>query len=260
MTIYQQCQNLRKYQFLFEELIKRDFKKKYKRAVLGMLWSMLSPLAMLLVMSLIFGHFFGHRVQHYTIYLLAGQIVWGFFSDSTNLSMGTLYNNRNIFSKINIPKYLFVCSMNISSLINFALTFVIFFIFSLIEGIMPTWKYIFLLYPICCLVLFNLGAGLFLSSLFIFFRDTQYLYRIFLQLLMYGSAIFYTIDIVPRYIHFMFYLNPIYIYITYFREIVVFGSFPSFELHALAGGYAILGLIIGFYTYYKLQDKFIYYI
>ena len=49
---------LKKHQFLFEELVKRDFKKKYKRTILGMLWSILSPLCMLLVMKLVFTQFF----------------------------------------------------------------------------------------------------------------------------------------------------------------------------------------------------------
>lgn len=260
MNLVERCYELKKYQFLFEELVQRDFKKKYKRAALGVLWSMLSPLAMLLVMTLIFGHFFGSRVQHYTIYLLAGQIVWGFYSDSTNTSMSALYNNRNIFSKINIPKYLFVCSMNVSSFINFLLTFVIFFLFSLADGIMPALRYLLLLYPIVCLILFNFGMGLILSSLFIFFRDTQYLYRIFLQLLMYGCAIFYTVDIVPENLQFIFYLNPVYIYIAYFREIVVFGCVPDVFMHLLAIGYALIALLAGLYVYCKSRDKFIYYI
>ena len=37
-------EKLKRHQFLFEELVKRDFKKKYKRTVLGMAWSVLSPL------------------------------------------------------------------------------------------------------------------------------------------------------------------------------------------------------------------------
>ena len=45
---------LKHHQFLFEELVKRDFKKKYKRTVLGMAWSVLSPLLTLLVMKLVF--------------------------------------------------------------------------------------------------------------------------------------------------------------------------------------------------------------
>ena len=44
--------------FLFSELVKRDFKKKYKRTYLGMIWSVLSPLLTLLVMNLIFKQFF----------------------------------------------------------------------------------------------------------------------------------------------------------------------------------------------------------
>ena len=54
-------QKLKQHQFLFEELVKRDFKKKYKRTVLGMLWSILSPLLMLLVMKLVFTQFFGRE-------------------------------------------------------------------------------------------------------------------------------------------------------------------------------------------------------
>ena len=52
---------LKAYRFLFEELVKRDFKKKYKRTVLGMAWSILSPLMMLLVMKMVFTQFFGRN-------------------------------------------------------------------------------------------------------------------------------------------------------------------------------------------------------
>lgn len=36
-------QKVKQYRFLFEELTKRDFKKKYKRTLLGVLWSIISP-------------------------------------------------------------------------------------------------------------------------------------------------------------------------------------------------------------------------
>ena len=60
---------LRRYQFLFEELVKRDFKKKYKRTILGMAWSVLSPLLTLLVMKMVFSNFFGRNTAHYTTYV-----------------------------------------------------------------------------------------------------------------------------------------------------------------------------------------------
>ena len=58
-------QKMKRYQFLFEELVKRDFKKKYKRTVLGMAWSLLSPLLTLLVMRLVFTQFFGEIREHH---------------------------------------------------------------------------------------------------------------------------------------------------------------------------------------------------
>ena len=60
-----------KYKFLFEELVKRDYKKLYKRTILGMVWIVLSPLLMLSVIAVIFGNFFGRNIEHYIIYLFS---------------------------------------------------------------------------------------------------------------------------------------------------------------------------------------------
>ena len=80
----------KKYQFLFEELVKRDFKIKYKRTVLGMGWSVLSPLLQLLVMSLVFTQFFGRNQPHYTIYLFCGNLVFNDYRASTSPGMQSL--------------------------------------------------------------------------------------------------------------------------------------------------------------------------
>ena len=114
-------QRLKQHQFLFGELVKRDFAKKYKRTILGMAWSILSPLMNLLIMWLVFSNLLGSNVHHYVIYLFAGQLVFSYFTDATNLGMTSLVGNAGIFTKVNIPKYLFLFSQNVSSLINFGL-------------------------------------------------------------------------------------------------------------------------------------------
>ena len=200
--------NLEKYQFLFEELVKRDFKSKYKQTVLGIFWSILSPLLMLSVMAVIFGNFFGRSIEHYVIYLFSGQVIFNYFTEATNEGMLALVSNSSIFTKINVPKYLFLFSKNVSALINFGIILLIYFCFVAFEGIAFTWKFLFLVYPIICLILFNLGMGLILSALYIFFKDIQYLYRLFTQVVMYGSAIFYSIDILPQHLQALFLLQP----------------------------------------------------
>ena len=126
---------LRQYQFLFEELAKRDFKKKYKRTVLGMAWSMLSPMLTLLVMRLVFTQFFGRNMEHYTTYLFCGNLVYSFFNESTSQGMTSLMENASIFTRDNVPKYLFLFSKNVQTLINFGLTLIVFFIFCLLEPV-----------------------------------------------------------------------------------------------------------------------------
>ena len=58
---------LKEHGFLFSELIKRDFKKKYKRTYLGMLWSLISPLITLFVLTVIFKRFFGFHLSELRI-------------------------------------------------------------------------------------------------------------------------------------------------------------------------------------------------
>ncbi len=253
-------QKIKKYQFLFEELVKRDFKKKYKRTVLGMAWSILSPLLTLLVMRLVFTQFFGRNTPHYTTYLFCGTLVFSYFNESTSQGMHSLMGNSGIFTKVNVPKYLFLLSKNVQTLINFGLTLCVFFVFCIIDRITFTWKFIFLLYPIICLVLFNIGVGLVLSALFVFFRDIQYLWSIFTQLLMYMSAIFYTIDKYNPTIQNLFLMNPVYLFIRYFRKIVIEATVPTVWFHLLLLTDVIIILGIGFWMYKKYNTKFLYYV
>ncbi len=252
--------NFKEYGFLFSELVKRDFKKKYKRTYLGMLWSILSPLLTLLVMSVIFTNFFADETEHYIIYLFCGNIIYNFFSDATNGGMGSLIENSAIFTKVNVPKYLFLFSKNISSLINFGLTLCVFFIFCIIDGITFTWAFVLLIIPIVALIVFNLGVGLILSALFVFFRDMKYLWSVFTMLLMYMSAIFYTITSFDPWIQELFLCNPIYVYIKYFRIIVIDNAIPSLQFNLLAIGYALLAFLTGALIYKKFNHKFLYYL
>lgn len=253
-------QKLQRYWFLFQELVKRDFTKKYKRTILGMAWSILSPLINLLVMWLVFSNMFGNNVNHYAIYLFAGQLVFSYFADATSLGMNSLVSNAGIFTKVNVPKYLFLFSQNVSSLINFGLTLLVFFGFVAFDGIPFTWKFLCLLFPIACLIIFNLGMGLILSALFVFFRDMQYLWGIMTQLLMWLSAVFYTIDSYSYTAQCLFLLNPVYLYIRYFRKIVIDGVIPTAQFHLLAIAYALIAYGVGAYMYKKYNHEFLYYV
>ena len=251
--------NMQKNAFLFQQLVNRDFQQRYKRTILGMAWSVLSPLLQLLVMMLVFSRMFGRNVDHYTIYLFAGNITFSYFSESTNNGMTSLMWNAGVLSKINVPKYLFLLSQNVSALINYGLTIAVFFIFCIADGIRFTPAMFTLWYPVACFVIMNIGIGMVLSALYVFFRDIAYLYRVFLTLLSYLSVIFYNIDMFPPAIQRLFLLNPVYVNIKFWRLVVIDSTIPSPMYHLLLALYAVVFLGLGAFFYKKFNHRFVYY-
>ena len=251
---------MKKYQFMFEELVKRDFKQRYKRSILGMAWSILSPLMTLLVMRVIFTEFLGKDIPHYTIYLFSGNIVMSYFRESTRNGMRSLTSNAKIFTKINVHKYLFLLSKNVSALVNFGLTLIVYFAFCGIDHIRFTPKMFLLVYPSICLLITCIGIGAILSAMYVFFEDTSYLYDVVLTLLNYMSAIFYSVDSLSKNLQTAFLFNPVYVYIKYFRVIVIDGIIPSPAYHLLCLFFPVFYLSIGMFIYKKYNTQFLYYL
>lgn len=245
---------------MFEELVKRDFKKKYKRTVLGMVWSLLAPLLNVLVLLFVFGNMFNRHQEHFIIYIFCGTLIMSFYTETTQGCMRALMANASIFTKINVPKYLFMLSKTFQAFINFMLTTVVFVIFCIFDKIHFGPHMLSLIYPVFWLLIFNLGVGMILAALFVFFRDVEYLYGIFLTLLNYVSAIFYPVTIIPENLRFIFYLNPVYVFIFYFRCVVIDGFIPSPIIHALIAGYSVVFLAIGCIIYKKCNHEFLYYV
>ena len=225
-----------------------------------MAWSILSPLLTLLVMKMVFSNFFGRNTEHYTTYLFCGNLIFSYFSESTSQGMSSLVSNSGIFTKVNVPKYLFLMSKNVQTLINFGLTMCVFVVFCVLDRIVFTWKLILLLYPIILLLLFNFGMGLILSALFVFFQDIQYLWSVFTMLLMYMSAIFYTIDSYSYTVQCLFLLNPVYLFIRYFRKIVIDATIPTVWFHLLMMVDVAVVLGLGCWMYKKYNHRFLYYV
>lgn len=252
-------QTIEQHSFLFTELVKRDFKRKYKKTVLGIFWSMLNPLLQLLVMVMVFTHFFGANTPHFFVYVFAGQKVFAYFTEGTTGGMMAIQGNADILSKVNAPKYLFLLANNVSAMINFLFTLVIFFILIAVEGIPFHPRFLMFVYPILTLMVFNVGVGMVLSALYVFFKDTSYLYGIVSMTLMWLSAIFYPIHTFSPLVQQLFLLNPVFAHIHYFRLIVLYQQTPSINVHLVLLLYSSVSLLIGTLFYKRFNKTFSYY-
>ena len=246
--------------FLLAELVKRDFIKKYKRTTFGIMWSALSPLLLLLTMDLVFGTFFGRNMPHYTIYLFCGLLLFNYFSTTTRSSMNVLYSNAAIYSKVPVPKQFFLMSHSAANFINFLVSLLVFFVFVAVDGIRFRADFLLLLYPVVCLFLINYGISLFLSTLYIFFRDINYLYPVLCRIIMYASAIFYDVNILPGIMRRLLMCNPLYMCIDYFRQLIIHSTVPSISYHIVLAGMTLFCLLFGWFTYRISRDRIALYV
>ena len=242
------------YGYLLSEMVKRDFINKYKGTVLGVFWSVLSPLASYAVMLLIFTNLIS-RDSSYRIYMLCGSLVFSFFSSATTQGMSVLLINANIYSRLNIPKLIFLIASNISSLINFLITLVVLFFMIFITGVPFTVYFAALPIPIILLMIFNFGLSAMLAVVYVRFRDMKHLYGVFTNMLMWFSAIFYYTDSITGGLRYIFYLNPVYIYITFARSLILEAAWPPLYILILSGVYAALSLCLGVLVYQKNHNK-----
>lgn len=241
--------------FLLRELVKRDFTAKYKDSFLGVIWSFLNPLLVMLVFTAVFSVLFARTIENYPVYLLAGRIIFDFYNNGTRGAMNSIKGNAAILKKVYIPKYMFSVSKITYEFINFLISFVILFGVMAITGAPFHITSLFAIIPVALLVCLVFGVGLILSVFNTYFTDVGYLYNVFTILLMYASALFYPIEIVPASIQKIFTLNPVYSAITCFRECVVYGVFPNVSTLLYLATFSISSLLIGILIYNIYANK-----
>lgn len=251
---------LRKYLPLLRELVSRDIKVRYRRSVLGMVWTVLNPLLMMCVMTVVFSQLFQSNIDNFAIYYLSGYILYSFINDSTTASLFSVVYNASLMKKVYIPKYMFPVSKVASSLVNLGFSFIAMVIVMIVTG--TSVKLTILLLPLVVLyvVIFALGLGLILATLYVFFRDCGHLYGIVMLVWLYLTPLFYPKEILPEMLQRLLVFNPMYHFVEYFRDILLYGIWPDLVQNLICLSMGIVVLLVGTLVFYKKQDKFILYV
>jgi ABC-type polysaccharide/polyol phosphate export permease len=252
--------NFNKYKELFIELIRQDIKLKYRNSFFGILWSMLNPLLVMIVLTIVFSTVFKVDIEYFSIYVLIGRIIYVFFAEATTFAMESIASNGSLIKKIYVPKYFFPLSKVFSTFITTAVTMIPLFIMVAFSGIPFHWSNFFIVLPLIYLLFVSIGAGLLLSAACVFFKDIRHFYSVLLLVVMYLTPIFYPASIIPNKYLVFIYANPLYYIVEMFRDVVMYGVLPSIIDNVILIFYSAFLVIIGLYTFKKVQDKFIYYI
>ena len=251
--------NFMKYRFLLMELIKKGIKLKYRRSYLGILWTLLEPLLTMIVLSVVFGSLLGRGDRFYPVYILAGRLLYSYFSTGTKAALKAIQSNAGMIKKVYVPKYMYPLSSILYNYVIFLISLIVLVAVGLVLGVKPTWHVIQAIFPLLNILLLTMGIGMILSTMAVFFRDLEYLWSVALTLIMYASAIFYNVgDIVkdnPA-IAWIFKLNPLYACISNFRN-AIFGHPMDVFATVYAFVFGAVCMLIGTLVFFKKQDEFI---
>lgn len=249
-----------KYRFLIRQLVSRDFKIKYKRSVLGALWSFVNPLLMMSVQYFVFSTIFKADITNYPVYLLAGIVLFNFFSESTNISLYAVTGNAGLITKVYVPKYIYPVSKVVSTGINLLVSLLPLLIMCLATGVKITKAWLLIPFDLLLLLVFCIGIGFILSAVMVFFRDMQFIWSVFCMVFTYATPIFYPESILPDTFKGVLAVNPMYHFIQFFRKIILEGISPQPRDYLVCTLIAAASILAGFFVFRKTQDQFIFYI
>ncbi len=252
-------ETFKKYKYLLKNLIMKDIKLKYRRSILGILWSVLNPLMMMIVISAVFSNIFKFSVANFPIYYLTGSTLFNMLSETTSSAMMSILGASSLIKKVYIPKYIFPLEKCLFGFVNFLFSMIAVAIMYVILGYPVYWTVLLFPIPVFYTLVFAIGISMILSTLSVFFRDIIHLYSVLLTAWTYFTPIVYPQEILSYKIKDIMSLNPMFHYVQYFRDVMMYNTVPGFGENLTCASIAVGTLIIGLLFFKVKQDKFILY-
>jgi ABC-2 type transport system permease protein len=194
---------------LLAELVRTDFKLRYQGSALGYAWSLLQPLFFFIILYVVFSYLrVGKGIPHYSVYLLMGVILWGFFREMTVSSIGSIVGRGNLIRKIRIPRWIIILSSSIAALISLVFNLAILIVFLFINHVSLLETAIWFPLIILEVYIFAAGVSLFLSAVYVKYRDVSYIWDVIMQGGFYLTPIIYSVALLPLALQKIVMLNP----------------------------------------------------
>ena len=244
--------------FILRRMIYTNFKTRYKRSYLGVIWSLLNPLLNMIVFVIIFSNLFRFDIPHYPLYILAGNMIFSFFAASTSEAMMQIIGNAAMIRRVYLPKTVYVLAGIGINGINLILTFIPFVIIALFDKVEFA-STLFLIIPAILLATcFIVGMSLLIATVTTYLHDFSQIWSVLLTLWMYLTPLFYPETIIPDALISAYRLNPMYIYVTLFREPLLYQKVPDQTLWVNGIFYGLGILILGWWIFTRHSNDFAY--
>ena len=245
------------YREMIFSLVRRDLNGRYKGSILGFFWTFLNPLLQLCVYTVVFSVILKNDIEDFYLYLFIGLVPWIFFSTSVSGGTTCIWSQQDMVKKIYFPREVLPIAFVTSQFVNMLLTFLVVFLVVAISG--RGLNLVAMLYlPVIMLVEYVLALGMaFLtSSLTVYLRDLVYLSGIITMAWQFLTPIMYSVEIVPKRLLPLFFLNPMTPIIVAYRDILYERKIPQLSTLVHAAFFGVFMVAVGWLTFSKLKRHF----
>ena len=251
--------DLWRFRELFLFLAWRDILVRYKQTIIGLAWSLIRPLLTMIVFTVIFGRLakLPSEGVPYPILVYAGMLPWQFFSTSFSEASNSLLANSNMLTKIYFPRLIIPASTVIVNFVDFLISFIILIGLMIWYHYVPSWTILYLPLFLVLALLTAMGAGLYVASLNVKYRDFKYIVPFVVQFGLYVSPVGFSSNVVPEKWRLLYSINPMVGVIDGFRWSIIGGNsqiyLPGLMLSI---GLIIFLLIFGIWYFRKMEKTF----
>ncbi len=253
----EEWRELYRYRDLVLHWCRRNLKLRYKRSVLGVLWTLLEPLMLMVILTLVFSTVF-QPLQDFPVYLLAGLILFDFFSRSTLQIVEEIIASQGLAQRIYVPRSAFALAAVLTYLTNWAIAQLP--LLGIMAALGRPFSPALLTVPAAMLLAacFALGVGLIVATLGAFFHDVRLTYQVLLTAWFYATPIIYPIEIVPSGLRPIFEANPLTLLCRLLRDPVYDGAVAPAAVWSAAAACSLGTLLLGWWVFTHWRNAFAY--
>jgi lipopolysaccharide transport system permease protein len=246
------------YRDLLYTLVSRDLKLRYKQTALGVAWVVIQPLLAAGIFSFVFGKVAKLPSANlpYIVFSFAGLLGWNLFSGILTRISGSLVANSHLIAKVFFPRLILPLSSVGSVLVDFAVAAGMMGGLMIAYHIVPSIMLVLLPVWMTVLIAMALGAGLICAALSVSYRDVQYIIPVLTQIMLYASPVAYSVASVPGKYRWVYQLNPLTPPLEAMRACLLGTPFPDGQTLAISCAAGTLILLIGLYSFKRMERKF----
>lgn len=246
-----------RYRELIKNLVRKDFKLKYRWSILGFAWSLINPVSLVLVYVLAFNVILSVPIENFTLYLTSGIFPWIFFASTMQGSTTSILGNSGLVKNMSFPREIMPLADLLFNFIEYLLTLAVFFPIAFIFfNADVSIALVAFPFVIVLQLFFLFGICLLLSAATVFFRDLEHIVEIIIRPLFWMTPIVYTMSLVPQSFRIVYLLNPFAPFIISYQAIFYRAQFPEARFVKFMLFWTVLSLAVGTLVFKKYSPYF----